>query len=187
MSRGLSNDMVTQVTANQLTPVILIKAEFDSGAVRFWTGIGSIDYNSEAYTGAGNLISISEIKEVNGVEAQGATFQLSGINASLISLALTEDYQGRPISVYYGCLDTNAALVADPILLFKGRMDVLQIDDTGSTTTLSMQAENRLIDLKRTKVRRYTPEDQKQQYPGDLGLDFVASLQEMEIVWGKSS
>ena len=48
-----------------------------------------------------------------------------------------------------------------------------------------MQVENKLIDLKRSKVRRYTSEDQEQEYPSDLGLDFVPSLQDMELIWGK--
>lgn len=184
MSRGLAAGMVTEVTADQLHPALLVKAEFDSGDLRLWSGVGSITYNGEVYTGAGSLLSISEMTEVTNVEAQGAVFQLTGIDAALLSLALTEPYQGRAITCFFACLDTSYALVADPIPLFKGRMDVLQLDESGDTATMSMQVENKLIDLKSTKVRRYTPEDQKQQYPDDLGLDYVSSLQEMEITWG---
>jgi len=179
--------MVTEVKADQLFPALLVKAEFDSGDVRLWSGVGQITYNAEVYTGAGQLLGISEMTEVITVEAQGATFQLTGIDNSLLSLALSEPYQGRPITCYFATLTALGAIVADPTVLFKGRMDVLQIDEDGSTSTLSMQAENKLIDLKRTKVRRYTPEDQKHEYPADLGLDFVASLQEKELTWGTTA
>ena len=184
MSRGLTVDVANEVKADQLFPALLVKAEFDSGDVRLWSGVGQITYNSEVYTGAGALLGISEMTEVTTVEAQGATFQLTGIDNSLISLALSEPYQGRPITCFFATLSTAGTVIADPIVLFKGRMDVLQIDESGESSTLAMQAENKLIDLKRTKVRRYTPEDQKQEYPADRGLEFVASLQEKELTWG---
>ena len=36
-----------------------------------------------------------------------------------------------------------------------------------------------------TRVRRYTAEDQKIDYPNDKGLEFVAEMAEKEIVWGR--
>jgi hypothetical protein len=32
--------------------------------------------------------------------------------------------------------------------------------------------------------RRYTQEDQQRDYPGDLGFQFVNSIQESQIFWG---
>lgn len=185
MSRGLTSGVVTEVESEQLSPILLLKAEFDGGDLRLWSGVGDIVYNSETYTGAGNLLGISNISETTDIEARGAVFALTGIDSSIISTALSENYQGRPISCWMGFLGNSPAIVADPVLLFKGRMDVLQIDESGAAATLSMQVENKLIDLKRSKVRRYTSEDQKQEYPSDLGLDFVPSLQDMELIWGK--
>lgn len=186
MSRGLTSGMVTEVTATALRPIFLFKAEFDSGDLLLWTGVGPLTYNSETYVGGGNLIGVSEMKEVSVIEAQGASFQLSGIPSALLSLALSEPYQGRPITCFFGSIDSSGALVANPFTLFKGKMDVMKIDDSAETVTITVSAENRLIDLQRIRVRRYTPEDQKQKYAGDLGLDFVAALQEKEVVWGKS-
>lgn len=187
MSRGLTNDMVTEVTSLQLQPILLLKAEFDGGDLLLWSGVGPVTYDGDVYTGAGNLLGISELEETKSIEAKGATFQLSGIPSSLISLALTDNYQGRPITCYFGCLDGSGVLVTDPVILFQGIMDVLQIDEGGDTATIGVAAENRLIDLRRSKVRRYTPEDQKQEFAGDLGLDFVAALQEKEIIWGRTA
>jgi hypothetical protein len=63
-------------------------------------------------------------------------------------------------------------------------MDVMTIDETGETCSITLTAENRLIDLERPRVRRYTSEDQKSLHPNDKGFDFVNSLQEAEIKWG---
>jgi hypothetical protein len=186
VSRDIHVNTVAQLEADQLHPVMLLQAEFPSGTVYFWTGIGTLTYDGNDYTGAGNLISVSSIEETMGIEAKGAVFTLSGLNSSIISLALSEEYQNQPITAWMATLNSSGALINDPFIVFKGKMDVLQIDESGETATLSMQCENRLIDLNRAKVRRYTPEDQNVLYPSDRGLDFVASLQEKEIAWGRA-
>jgi hypothetical protein len=74
--------------------------------------------------------------------------------------------------------------VADPYLVFDGRMDVMTIEDAGETANISLSAESRLIDLERARVRRYTNNDQQNQFAGDTSLRFVADLQDKEIAWG---
>ena len=61
----------------------------------------------------------------------------------------------------------------------------MSIDDGGQTCTISVSAESRLIDLDRTRERRYTSEDQKIDFPNDKGLEFIADLQDKEIIWGR--
>lgn len=86
---------------------------------------------------------------------------------------------------FLGVLNDSGAVVSDPYLLFSGRMDLMNIDDGGETCIISISAESRLIDLDRTRERRYTSEDQKIDFPNDKGLEFVADLQDKEIVWGR--
>jgi len=69
--------------------------------------------------------------------------------------------------------------------MFSGRMDTMSIKDSGDTANISLTAESRLIDLERSRERRYTSEDQKIDYPNDKGLEFIADLQNQEIVWGR--
>ena len=64
-------------------------------------------------------------------------------------------------------------------------MDLMSIDDSGDTANINVTAESRLIDLDRTRERRYTSEDQKIDFPNDKGLEFIADLQDKEIVWGR--
>lgn len=187
MSRSLTSGMVTQVTATALRPIMLFKAAFDSGNLLLWSGVGSIVYNGDTYTGAGDLLGVKSIAEANTIEAVGVDVQLSGLPSALIATALTEDYQGRTAYIYFACLTDAGAIVADPYQIFKGRMDVLEISENSATAVLTMHCENRLIDLQRSKERRYTPEDQKAFYPTDTGLDFVAALQDKQITWGQNS
>jgi len=183
MSRDLTTAVQNQLSADELEPFFAVKLNFDSGDLRLWTGYGDITVDSETYTGGGQLLDISEIEETVETAARGITMSLNGVDSSLVSLALTENYQTRSAKVYLGVL-SSGAVVASPYQLFDGRMDVLSIDDSGDTATITMTAESRLIDLERPRLRRYTSEDQKLRHPTDTGLDFVAALQEKEIAWG---
>ena len=183
MSRNLTSAVQTQLAASELEPFLAVKLNFDSGDLRLWTGYGDITVDGETYTGGGHLLNISQIEETVEIAARGMTMSLNGVDSSLISLALSENYQTRSAKVYLGVL-SSGSVVASPYQLFDGRMDVLTIDDSGETATITLTAESRLIDLERPRLRRYTAEDQKLKHPNDTGLDFVASLQEKEIAWG---
>lgn len=187
MSRNLTAGMVTQITADALRPIVLIKGEFDSGDLNLWSGIGSLSWDGDTYTGAGNLLTLSKVTENNLVDAQNTTFQLSGLNAGILSTALTEDYQGRPISAWFAAITDAGALVADPYLFFKGQMDVMSPVVGGVTMTISMSCESRNIDIGRAKESRYTSECQKALSGGDLGLDFVTAMQDAQVIWGRPS
>ena len=60
----------------------------------------------------------------------------------------------------------------------------MSVSEDAESASITLTAESRMIDLNRPRVRRYTPEDQKIDYPNDKGLDYVSSLQEAEISWG---
>ena len=183
MSRNLTTAVQNQLAASELQPFFAIKLAFDSGDVKLWTGYGDITVASETYTGGGQLLSISPIEETVEIAARGVNFALNGIDSSLVSVALTENYQGRSAKVYLGVI-SSGAVVSDPYLVFDGRMDVMTIEDVGDTASISLSAESRLIDLERSRVRRYTNSDQQNQFPGDTCLRFVADLQDKEIAWG---
>ncbi len=187
MARTLTAGMITEVTGKSLSPIIILKAEFDSADLNLWTGIGNLVYNGDTYLGAGNFLGVSRVTESINLEANGVNFSLSGLPSSFISLALTESYQGRKITAWFACIDSSGALVSDPYLLFKGRMDVLEIMDSGETASFTIRAESILIDFRRTKVRRFTDEDQKASYPTDKGLEYVDQLQDREFIWGRAS
>ena len=183
MSRDFTTAFQNELSASTIEPFFAVKLNFDSGALRLWTGYGQITVASETYTGGGELLSISPVQETVEVAARGASVSLNGIDASLITYALTENYQTRSAKIFLGFL-SSGSVVSDPYLAFDGRMDVLNIDDTGETANITLTAESRLIDLERARLRRYTSDDQKLRHPTDTGLDFVASLQEKEIAWG---
>jgi hypothetical protein len=76
-------------------------------------------------------------------------------------------------------------LIDTPILLKRGKLDVAMIEDRGEEASVAVQYEDRLIDLKRPRDRRYSDQDQKSDFNADRGFEYVARLQDMTILWGR--
>jgi len=185
MSRNLSSAMESAVEADLVRPIVLVTCAFDSGDLNLWNGIGDLTVSGVDYVGAGTLLNIGEIAESSELQANGITVTLSGITDPLLAKARDEDYQGRELTVKLGAMDAANAVITNPITVFSGFMDTMVINDSSETATIQVAVENRLIEFERTRIRRYTAEDQKIDYPNDKGLEFVAEMAEKEIVWGR--
>ena len=83
--------------------------------------------------------------------------------------------------------DTSKNVVADVYTLFKGNMDVLNISEGAVTTVVQLKLESRLVTFEKASNRMYTFEDQKIDFPNDLGFEFIPDLQDKEIIWGKKT
>jgi len=179
---------ITTVVENALDddvvyPFFAVELIFDSGPLRLWTGVGEATIDGDTYVGTGNLLNISSIEETTELAVRGATITLSGVPSEVISLALQSAYQGRVCNIYFGMVDGNT--YSNLTQIFSGYMDEMNIEETSETSTIELKVENKLIDLERARTRRYTSAYQKSVYPGDLGLDFVESLQDKKVVWGR--
>lgn len=184
MSRGLSASMVTASQSARVTAHVLAYLNFGSGAVRVWDGIGTLSWDSQSWEGLGTLGSISTIEEKEGVAATGVVLRLAYTDAGLLATALTEDYQGRAVSVYMAMLDTNLAVIADPIQVFGGVIDNMRLADNGTEGVLEINCESYLRILDRTNDRRRTDLDQKTRFSGDRGMELISALQDTPIYWG---
>ena len=182
MSRDLTTTTLDAIDDSVVYPFFAVELLFDNDAIRMWTGQGTLDIGGNDYIGVGNLLDISAIEETAELAVRGATITLSGVPSDLLSLALSEPYQGRVCNIYFGVVGELAANQ-----IFSGYMDQMNISDGGETSTIELMIENRLIDLERARVARFTSGYQKSLYPDDLGLDFIEDLQDKDIVWGRSS
>ena len=189
MSRTLTSGMLGVTTADIVRPAYFVRMIFDSGespnVLNIWNGIGDLAYGGNTYTGTGDLLSISQITETADIQASGINVSLAGVKSSLIVIAKDHDYQGRPLTVSLGAFDASGSLIADPVIVFSGFMDTMTISESGQYSTISIAVENKLIAFERSKVRRYTAEDQKIDHPTDKGFEFVTAIVQKEIIWGR--
>ena len=160
----------TNFTAKDSLPTgdtnkVIRGSEFDTEFDAIATATGTkADLAGPTFTGTATFANLTATGTVN----------LTGATVSNLGTVTTVDIDG-------GTID---GATVDSYQIFSGRMDVMTIDETGETCSITLTAENRLIDLERPRVRRYTSEDQKSLHPNDKGFDFVNSLQEAEIKWG---
>jgi hypothetical protein len=191
MSRSLSSGMQAVSTADVVRPIFLVRMVFDSGEtpneLNLWSGVGNLSYGGETYTGVGDLLNISAVTETSDMQASGINVTLTGVKSSLVVIAKDHEYQGRAITVMLGAFDASGDLVADPTVIFAGFMDTMTIAESGETSTISIACENKLIAFERSKIRRYTAEDQKIDHPTDKGFEFVTATVQKEIIWGRAS
>lgn len=206
MSRDLNSDLITQITSAAYRPFFAIQATLDSTTLRLWTGIGDLSISGITYSGVGEFLSIGDLEEASDISVKGLNLTLSGIPSDLISLALNTPYQGRELTMFFGVTDLQRVFLLKeqggflllesggrfttgdddaPAQMFRGFIDTMTIEEGSETATISVSVENRLIDLERSRIFRYTDQSQKAVYPNDKGLEFVEDLQDKTFNWGR--
>ena len=185
MSRGLTTEVQGVIDDTVVRPAFFVDLDFASGSNYFWTGVADITTLSNTYVGLGSLLAVSGFSEQYELSASGFRITISGLISDNISDALTENYQRRAAAVYLGFLDGSGALVDDPVVLYSGFMDVMSIQEDGSTSTISVSCENRLVELERPRTLYYTDATQKQEFPSDKGFEYVSAIQNISINWGR--
>lgn len=185
MARDLTSGVVTEATASANRPCFLAYFDFQAGAQRVWSGIGSVTWGGNTYAGLGRLGSFTPIEETVDVRAAGMTFRLCGVDTTLVAAAMADNYHGRAVKLWLGFLNSSGAIIADPYSVFSGRMDLVQLDDSDpANPVLLINAESVLNDLRRSRERRYTHEDQQLDFPGDRGLEYMPTANSKPFAWG---
>ncbi len=179
MSRTIPSDLLTALTAKEVKPYFAVKFNLDDDPILLWTGFGDKDINNETYTGSGDLLTISGLDEVNDISAKTVNISLSGMTTEVVSMALQENYQRRECNIYFGTLDTSA-----PIEIFTGYLNKMTIEDSGETSTISVNVDSKLIRLERSVNWRYTDASHQSKNDGDDFFSYVTALQDVKISFG---
>jgi len=191
MARDITTAFKNSIEGSLVKPIIGIELEFSDGTLRFWNGYGNLTMTagglSKVFTGAGDMLGVSEIEESSTLSMSGVTLTLAGIKTSIISTALGANYTNRKGAIYLGLFDTSNNVIADVYTLFKGNMDVMNIQEGADTCLITLKLESRLITFEKASNRMYTNEDQKIDFSSDVGFEFIPDLQDKEITWGKKT
>jgi len=191
MARDITTAFKNSIEGAVVKPIIGIELEFSDGTLRFWNGYGNLTMtaggSSKVFTGAGDMLGVSEIEESSTLSMSGVTLTLAGIKSSIIATALGANYTNRKGAIYLGLFDTSNNVIADVYTIFKGNMDVMNIQEGADTCLITLKLESRLITFEKSSNRMYTLEDQKVDFPNDVGFEFIPDLQDKEITWGKKT
>lgn len=214
MSRGITATIQNEVEQPRLEPAWLMEFHFStvlrfwtgigdlswngetwsgSGDVIKFTGIdetSAVQANGIQFQLAGMDSTLVSLALAEDVQGRAVNLYMAFVGTSDTTVY---DPEGPPFGIdqydmsdgiYVGSGGATGDLLADPVGPFQYIMDTFLIDDTPGQGAITLSAESYLASLVRPRIRRYTHEDQQIEFPGDMGLEFVASIQNIEFKWG---
>ena len=184
MARSLTSAVKTELATNKLNPITLVYLGIASGS-RYTDHYKDITYSSNTYTASSLLLGVSDVSETSDVAVDSITIAFTGADQSIISLLLNNDYMDKEAEVYKGFLDDSQALISDPFLLFKGRIESYAIEEDINNSQISISISSHWSDFDKVKGRKTNTGSQELFFSGDKGFDY-ASKSVQNIKWGKA-
>jgi hypothetical protein len=187
---GLLSPEAKAVLASGNIPLAFFaELSFRSGVERYWSGASPIIWDGKTWLGVGQLGAIGPMESSEDFRANGVTLGLYGLPRSVYhtdfnSLTAT-DYKGRSARLVTAIMTPNFQTVVHPIPRYFS-IDTLDYEldaETGASITVGLEVETRRAS--RARVRRYTPQDQALDFPGDTAFEFVPFITSgVDVKWG---
>jgi len=184
MPRSLNGSLITELATNKLNPVELVYIGVSSGSY-YIDHYKSITFGGNTYLSSSLFLGSSESAESSEVSVSNLVVKFGGADQTIISLFLNNDYMDKRAWVYRGFLDDSQTLIADPFLLFDGRIENLSIEEDETNSVVSVSIASHWADFDKTKGRKTNTNSQALHFPTDLGFDYAAQTAK-EIKWGKA-
>lgn len=180
-ARNVSTAFATALAGAHVNLFLLVEIGWSSGT-QYLCGLDyPVTWAGNTYSPALGLISVEPVTET-GNSWEGLQITLAGVTSSSIALGLAEPMQGRPITLRLAALDGSNAVQVDANC-WSGLLDAPTLSDGQQGAALVLRAEHRMANWDRARVRRCTDAQLQQDYPGDLGLQYVAEMENKRIVW----
>jgi len=188
MDRGSTGAFQTEIVKSANKPFHLVKLSFDNVSYFLSDAYIPVTYDSDTYTPTGSFLAFSDIVETNESNIETISISLSGVDTTYINLFLTGGYLDRTVEIYKAFLDSNDALVSDPLLIFNGRLNnpVIKEDVDAGTSTIAVQASSLFVDFDRINTRFTNNESQQSFFAGDTGFRY-SSVVVKELNWGMTT
>lgn len=183
--RNMTAAYSTGLSQQKITIYHLYRGEFLDGTVYLTDLPYDTTFGGNTYVGVGSALGYDAIEEVSGLQANGIKIYFNASSAEILSLLLDQNLIDRPVYVYRGLLDASNQPVIDPIVIFEGRSDSMQLKEDPSKGTLQLFLEcfDENVDFERVNGRRTNDEEQQILFPGDKGFEFIADGMDKVTIW----
>lgn len=179
MSRDRTAPQTTADTATHRGSAVLLELAFDSGTLRLCVGPWNVQVGADLYQATGAALRCEEHGEAaDGTE--GLQFTLSGLEAGIFDLVVSEPYRGRLLRMLEQRYDAADAQAGAASVEYIGRMVSLTSTETPGDRThvVTVQTEQFDADARRSRNIRFGDAEQRRRYPDDKGAEYVASMVE---------
>ena len=183
MTRTLTTAVKNELATDSLQPINLVFINVDSGS-RFTDHYKDVTYDSNTYTASSLFTKLTSVKESSKIEVSNITLSFTGADQTIISLFLNNNYMEKEAEVYKALIDSNEQVIADPFLLFKGRIESFSIDESINQSNANIVVASHWSDFKKIEGRKTNTNSQQLHFANDLGFEF-ASQTVQDIKWGR--
>ena len=186
MLQPFSTSMQQQLNKDNIKLAYFVEIDLNP-QVLVHSGVGTITHNNKDYVGVGILGNVSTVRQTGELEANAITLELSALDSSILTDALTEQFSEKDVRIYLGALDANdnhKVLAFD--LLFSGFVSDVNAN-LGQNNSVSLSVSNKVEKWKNGKSDRFSDESHLSRNPNDHFFKFLAATSTMDIRWGNTS
>lgn len=209
MTRSIGASVLAEIQAERATPGFLLEAEFtDSGGnqsfVRVATTSQDVDVTlddgrTETFTGAGEFLSWSGVREDVERARSRVRLQLSAVDTTIVSTLMSNNFRGHEIRLWIAFWnDATGAQIGSAYPLFEGfQLGDYEVpeqwgdESQAGTATIETTVESFATVNRRVMVATNT--SSHNQYLKRLGLPtgdeffrFIPELVSKEVYWGRN-
>ena len=192
MGRTLSAGMVTAAAAEDGDLLHLVSLAFSGGTLFLTTAPHDVVFSGDTYVAVGGHLGFDVVPESGDLTGQGVRITLDGVDQTVISPLLAQNYIGRRARVYQAHMDSSGVLVADPVLLFEGllntsfRVAESRDPDTGGTVVVTTTIVSPLVSFRQQRGIRMTLASHQHHFPADTIMRHISTISSRQVFWGKS-
>ncbi len=179
-----------------LRHAFLVKFAFLSGAYYVWQGFRPLPAGGQLWQPVGPLATVDTVEDLVSDTATSILFKVSGVDPTLLALALSETDQvrGQMAFIYDLYFDEDWQPIGIPESYAMVRMDVIKITkkknpDGSSDQVIEIPSEHFLTNGPNPVAGRYSTADQNQRLsvisptPTDLYFEFMSQNQNRIQRW----
>ena len=188
MTRNLTSTLKTELATNDIRPVHLITIGF-STPVNItdcsFSLTSSVSGSSVTYSASDFILGISNHSEQTDLTKATVNLTLSGADQTFISTVLNENVTNDTVDIYRGFLNDSNAIIADPFLLYRGKIESFEIQEGEKDSTVGLSIVSHWADFEKKNGRKTNNVSQQRFFSTDVGMDF-SSQTVLDIKWGRA-
>lgn len=169
---------------------VICDIDMPDGMVRFWSGIGTLDYDGQTWTGAGVLSSIETSPKTTELRIDEVKLRLAGIGAGIVS---DTDFtcRNRIARLFIVALDNAQHVVGTPYPIDEISLDypIIELAEDG-TARISLVGQSGFWTLERSTDKAWSREEGNLLWGFDTsgaqvetGFDYITSLRIKDTKW----
>lgn len=177
------------VAQDQVVCCHLVEARMDDGVVHLTNFGQDVVWGGHTYLALGSMLGFESPEESIDITTAQITASISGVDPDNLALFLDEHYLLRQWLIYSAVFDQAGSLIADPMLIFDGRINRVAVteDPEAGSSLIAISLTNAWVDFTQTAGRRTNDAEQQFHFPDDCGFEFVAELAAGKAIkWGRT-